>query len=51
MNIQRAWGFVALALWLIALGGSWVLNLTFDGFNAIMGIVAIIAGLLILVGR
>jgi hypothetical protein len=51
MVIQRAWGFVALALWLIAVGMSALLGLNFDGKDQILGIVAIIAGLLILVGK
>lgn len=51
MNIQRAWGFVLLALWLIASGMIAVFSLQFDGMAVVLGIVAIVAGLFILVGK
>lgn len=51
MNIQRNWGFVLLALLLIAVGMVAVFSLTFQGINTVLGIVSIVAGLFILVGR
>lgn len=51
MVVQRAWGFVALALLLIAVGMVLVLALTFQGRDVILGIVSILAGVLILIGK
>jgi hypothetical protein len=51
MNIQRNWGFVLLALWLIAVGMISVFALSFREIDLVLGIVAILAGLFILVGK
>lgn len=48
---NRNVGVVLLALWLIAVGLVAVLGLTFQGMQIILGIVAIVSGILILVGR
>ncbi len=42
---------ILLALYLIAVGLVSVLGLTFSGMPIILGIVAIVAGILILIGR
>jgi hypothetical protein len=47
----RSIGTILLALWLIVTGAIAVLGLTFQGIVVIMGVVAIIAGILILIGR
>lgn len=51
MAFQKSWGFVALALLLITVGMVLVLSLTFQGRDVILGIVAIVAGILILIGK
>jgi hypothetical protein len=48
---NRSIGVILFCLWLIAQGMVAVLSLNFQGMNVILGIVAIIAGILILIGR
>ncbi len=48
---NRSIGMILLALWLIITGAIAVLGLTFQGIVVIMGVMAIIAGILLLVGR
>jgi len=48
---NRSIGVVLACLWLIATGLISVLSLSFQGMGIILGIVAIVAGILILVGR
>jgi hypothetical protein len=43
-------GIILLALWLIITGAAVIVHLTFSGFDVIMAIIAIIAGVFILVG-
>ncbi len=45
------WGFILLAIWLILEGLISLLGLTFSGLNIIMGLLALAAGILILIGR
>lgn len=47
----RSWAVILLALLLIAVGMSVVLHLTFEGMNVILGVLAIIDGILWLIGR
>lgn len=47
----RSIGTVLLCLWLIAEGAVSVLSLTFNGIHVILGLIAIAAGILILLGR
>lgn len=51
MNIQRQWGFVLLALWLIAQGMVVAFSLTFREIDLVLAIVAILAGVFILFGK
>lgn len=51
MVVQRNWGFILLALLLIAIGMVTVLSLTFNGRDIILGVIAIISGILILIGK
>lgn len=51
MVFPKSWGMVLLALLLIAFGMVMVLSLTFDGMNQILGVMAILAGILLLIGR
>lgn len=48
---NRSIGVVLLCILLIAAGGVLVLSLSFTNMNVILGIVAIVAGILILAGR
>jgi hypothetical protein len=47
----RSIGVVLLAIWLICEGAIAVLSLTFQGIQVILGVLAIIAGILLLIGR
>lgn len=48
---NRSIGGILLCLWLIAMGMIAVLHLQFQAMDVILGIVAIAAGILILIGR
>ncbi len=48
---NRSWGVVLLCIWLVAMGLIAVLDLKFASMNIVLGIIAIAAGILILVGR
>lgn len=48
---NRSIGVILFCLWLIAMGMVAVLSLTFQGMNVILGVLAIVAGILILIGR
>lgn len=47
----RSWGIILTAIWLILTGAITLLNLSFQGSGVIMGLIALVAGLLLLVGR
>jgi hypothetical protein len=51
IGLTRNLGMLLLAIWLILTGLMPLLNLSFSGAGTIMGILAIAAGVLILVGR
>jgi hypothetical protein len=51
MRLTRNLGMLLLAIWLILGGLMPLLNLSFSGVGTIMGILAIAAGVLILIGR
>ncbi len=51
VHVTRNIGMLLLAIWLILTGLFPLLNITFAGFGTIMAILAILAGLLILIGR
>jgi hypothetical protein len=44
-------GFILLGVWLILVGLSGVINLHFSGFSTLQAILALVAGILILLGR
>ncbi len=44
------WGFILLAIWLILTGLIALLGLSFSGLGLIMGLLALVAGILILLG-
>ncbi len=44
------WGFILLAIFLILYGLNALLGLTFAGMGLILGLLALIAGILILIG-
>ena len=51
MRITQNLGMLLLAIWLILTGLITLLGLSFQGLPLIMGIVALAAGVLILLGR
>ena len=51
IGLTRNHGMLLLAIWLILGGLMPLLNLSFSGAGAIMAILAIAAGVLILIGR
>jgi hypothetical protein len=51
MKITRNWGMLLLAAWLILSGLITLLGLSFSGLGAVMGILAVAAGILIVIGR
>ena len=51
MRITSNMGMLLLAIWLILTGLITLLGLSFQGLPLIMGILALIAGILILLGR
>ena len=51
MKVTRNIGMLLLAVWLILTGLVPLLNLSFSGLGTVMAILAIAAGVLILVGR
>jgi hypothetical protein len=51
MKVTRSVGMLLLAVWLILTGLIPLLNLSFSGLGTVMAILAIAAGILIVVGR
>ncbi len=51
LRIGENWGFLLLAIWLILTGLIAILGLSFAGLSIIMGLIALAAGILILIGR
>jgi hypothetical protein len=51
IRLTRNLGMLLLAIWLILTGLMPLLNLSFSGVGTIMGILAIAAGVLLLIGR
>jgi len=51
MKVTRNLGMLLLAVWLILTGLIPLLNLSFSGLGTVMAILAVAAGVLIVVGR
>ncbi len=51
IRLTRNFGMLLLAIWLILTGLMPLLNLSFQGAGTIMAILAIAAGVLLLIGR
>jgi hypothetical protein len=51
MKVTRNLGMLLLALWLVMTGLIPLLNFSFSGLGTVMAILAIAAGVLIVVGR
>jgi uncharacterized membrane protein HdeD (DUF308 family) len=51
MTVPRSVGMILLAIWLILTGLIALFNLAFAGVSIIMGLLALVAGILILIGR
>jgi hypothetical protein len=51
MRLTKNLGMLLLAIWLILYGLTALLGFSFQGMPLIMGILAIAAGILILIGR
>lgn len=49
--MTKSVGMLLLGIWLIALGAITLLALSFNGSEVIMAVLAIVAGILILLGR
>lgn len=50
-RLTRNLGMLLLAIWLILTGLMPLLNLSFSGAGTLMGVLAIAAGVLLLIGR
>jgi hypothetical protein len=51
MKLTKSLGMLLLSIWLILTGVIPLLNLSFSGLPTVMAILAIVAGLLVLLGR
>ncbi len=51
MAVTRNLGMLLLALWLVLSGLINIVNLSFSGLGLLMGLLALLAGVAILVGR
>lgn len=51
MRTTRNLGMIVLAVYLVMVGLSQLIHLSFAGFGILMGLLAIVAGLLIAFGR
>ncbi len=51
MTVTRSVGMLLLAIWLILTGLASLVTINFTGFGVIMAILALAAGVLILLGR
>jgi len=51
IRINRNIGFLLLAIWLILYGLVALFSLSFEGLGLLMGLLAIAAGIFILIGR
>ena len=51
MSVTKNIGMLLLSIWLILTGVIPLINLSFQGLHLMMAVFAILAGLLILVGR
>lgn len=49
--MTKSWGFILLAIWLILWGAITILSLSFSGMWIVMGILAILSGIFILIGK
>ena len=49
--MTKVFGFTLLAIWLILWGAITILSLSFSGMWIVMGVLAILAGIFILLGR
>lgn len=51
VRVTRNLGMLLLAIWLIISGLVPLLNLSFEGLGTLLGVLAVAAGVLILIGR
>jgi hypothetical protein len=51
VRLDKRLGFVLLAIWLILWGLNGLIGLSFQGFSVILALLAIAAGVLVLIGR
>ncbi len=49
--MKNTWGVILLAIWLIAFGATLALNMHFDYQGIILGVLAIVAGVFLLLGK
>lgn len=51
MTLNSKAGSVVLAIWLLLSGAIALFSLSFEGLPVVMGVLAVVAGVLILMGR
>ena len=51
LNLNKNLGMLLLAIWLILNGLISIFGLSFNGIDVVMGVLALAAGILILLGR
>jgi hypothetical protein len=51
MKLPKNLGMLLLAIWLILLGLVWLAGLSFVYRDVIMGLIALVAGILLLIGK
>jgi hypothetical protein len=51
MRMNRNWGMTLLAVWLIVYGAMFFLNISFVNMGAVMAILALVAGICLLLGK
>lgn len=51
MKLTKRWGYVLLGIWLIITGLTAVIFIPIQGLDAILAILAVIAGALLLLGK
>ena len=51
MSLTKSFGMLLLSIWLVLTGIIPLVHLSFSGLSTVMAVLAILAGLLILIGR
>ncbi len=51
MKVTRNVGMLLLGIWLVVMGLRHLVNLSFSGLDTVLAVIAMIAGVLIILGR